>query len=57
MYPGTLDGEIELASEGPVRWTWDGQVGHGWIERVFAQGGWPQLRAKDALIPAGKLDR
>ena len=57
MYPGTLAGEIELASEGPVRWTWAGQVGHGWVERVFTQGGWPQLRSRDALTAAGKLDR
>ena len=50
MYPGTKEGEIDLACEGPARWTWDGQVGHGWIERVWTRGGWPQIRAADKAL-------
>jgi len=47
MYPGTLGREVGLACEGPARWVRDGQVGYGWIERVFSRGGWPQIRARD----------
>jgi hypothetical protein len=50
MYPGTLDREVGLACEGPARWVWDGQVGYGWIERVFSRGGWPQIRARDRAV-------
>ena len=50
MHPGTTAGAIDMACEGPARWVWDGQVGHGWIERVFCRGGWPQIRARDAQL-------
>ena len=45
MYPGTQAGQVDLASEGPARWLWNGQVGHGWVERSFSRGGWLQIRS------------
>ena len=54
MYAGTLDGKVDLASEGPARWVWDGQVGYGWTERCWSRGGWPQIRAMDAAANAGR---
>jgi len=50
MYPGTLPGQVDLACEGPGRWVWNGQVGYGWVERVFTRGGWPSIRTQDAEL-------
>ncbi|MGC0365801.1 hypothetical protein ABH922_003785 [Rhodococcus sp. 27YEA15] len=47
MYPG-VEPRGNLAAEAPTRWTWNGEVGYGWTERVFTSGGWVQLRDADA---------
>jgi hypothetical protein len=54
MYPGTLPGQVDLACEGPGRWVWNGQVGYGWVERVFTRGGWPSIRTQDAELSASR---
>jgi len=51
MYPGIGDGR-DLACEGPARWDWNGQIGYGWVERVFTRDGWPQIRHADAQLRA-----
>lgn len=52
MYMGAAE-KGEVTTQGPIRWTWDGETGFGWAERVYNRGGWTDLLDQDDRSGSG----